>query len=675
MKRHTKLLGQCFSKIFFACIVLCQAATILAQPVSFTIVKDQPTDMLFLKSADMDLDGEIDLVYSQSSGINSFIAYGQGSGNFEAPVTISPPGASSIVLDYVNTDTLLDIIAVSYDEIYILENNGNRTFSTSSFSNSTSDFPFIASGFFNSDSYLDFVTSPAKMFFGDGSGNFPTNADISSDTLFGSDVSDFNKDGYDDLVVLEGSASTYARILLNDGNASFTESDSLPLGDLSISVSTNNALADFNNDGNPDFALITPIIGQTCSEVGFVSVGTVALGDGSGGIASVDTFSVCGTSYTMVTADVDGDLELDVIAANGSNRRLEVLLGNGDGTFAAPVPVNFNAMPLRVYFALSTADFDKDGNPDFVSGTAFTESDSLCSALNNAPDKLILADNMVTTGFTSVDFKIKNPEGREISRLKSTVAGSRFDRFDKNVDGALDVQTSDYNLQYGNYALVFKKKPDITSPATFDAQVRIGDSKLLKIFDNYETPGSARGSLPGDSIVFHLTIEQFPAIDPVSGETKFDNTPRFNWTGLFNSKSGSVDTYEFQLDSHFDFSAPLFDVSGLTSKLYTLATSLDRDDIYYWRVRSFDGMNYSNWSNEFAVYIGPFFCGDINNDGNGSNIVDLNYLVNLIFRGGPPAPIPAQADLNGDGTTGNIVDLNLLVNYMHRGASHPLCGT
>jgi len=67
-------------------------------------------------------------------------------------------------------------------------------------------------------------------------------------------------------------------------------------------------------------------------------------------------------------------------------------------------------------------------------------------------------------------------------------------------------------------------------------------------------------------------------------------------------------------------------------------------------------------------------CGDINGNLTGLNIVDLNFLVNRIFRSGPPPPFPPAADINGDATNGNILDLNRLVNYIFRSIPKPDCG-
>ncbi len=641
------------------------------EDVSFNIVADEYVDMMYLVAGDLDLDNKVDLVFSGwiSGG---FIAFGEGNGMFEEPTSISVSGSSNLTLGYVNTDALLDIIAVSNNTIYILLNNGDRTFTTVSWANAAPSLTFIATGYFNNDVFLDFVASPNKVYFGDGTGAFPSNNTLPFSTLFGADVSDFNKDGYDDLVVLEGSGTSTSRILLNDGNGNFSESSSLSLGALSISVSTSNALADFNNDGNPDFALISPLIGTTCSSGFFLSLGTIGLGDGNGGILATENFEVCGTSYNMTTADVNRDNELDIIVANGSFKRLEVLLGNGDGTFQLPTSVPLGAEEIT--FVLAQGDYNRDGNPDFSSGGGLIDYDSIYSAINMQPGRPILPEPMVTTGFSSVAFEVINPEGFKISRLRNTVAGGRYDRFDIDNDGQLDAQAYDYNLEYGEYTLVFRRRADITSPATFDANIRIGDSRHLTIFKDYETPGSAKGSSANDSIVFRISIDEFPQTDPQSGESEFDNSPSFSWSGLALNKFSSSISYDFQLDSKVDFSAPLISETGLTGPSFTTSTSLTRDKVYYWRVRSFDGAVYSDWSNEMAVYIGPFFCGDINDDGNGSNILDLTYMVDFIFRGGDPYAFPEYADLNGDGVSGDMLDLIVLVDFIFRGGTNPACG-
>jgi hypothetical protein len=70
------------------------------------------------------------------------------------------------------------------------------------------------------------------------------------------------------------------------------------------------------------------------------------------------------------------------------------------------------------------------------------------------------------------------------------------------------------------------------------------------------------------------------------------------------------------------------------------------------------------------TYIGHI-SGDVNLDGT-VNILDLNYLIRFIFRGGPVPGDPVEADINADGNSANIIDLNYFVNYVFRGGPGPL---
>jgi len=63
--------------------------------------------------------------------------------------------------------------------------------------------------------------------------------------------------------------------------------------------------------------------------------------------------------------------------------------------------------------------------------------------------------------------------------------------------------------------------------------------------------------------------------------------------------------------------------------------------------------------------------GDVNYDISGLNVADLTYLVDYLFRGGPPPPCPEEGDVNGDGNT-NVADLTYLVDYLFRGGPPPL---
>jgi len=63
--------------------------------------------------------------------------------------------------------------------------------------------------------------------------------------------------------------------------------------------------------------------------------------------------------------------------------------------------------------------------------------------------------------------------------------------------------------------------------------------------------------------------------------------------------------------------------------------------------------------------------GDLNNDGDDANILDLTYCVDRIFRSGPPPSCFEEGDVNSDGDSANILDLTFLVDRIFRGGAAP----
>jgi len=63
--------------------------------------------------------------------------------------------------------------------------------------------------------------------------------------------------------------------------------------------------------------------------------------------------------------------------------------------------------------------------------------------------------------------------------------------------------------------------------------------------------------------------------------------------------------------------------------------------------------------------------GDIDGDGDDNSVIDLNYLVDFMFRGGPAPPCPVEADLNFDGLSATILDLTFIIDDIYRGGPSP----
>ena len=656
------------------------AAADSSQWTGFTILKSHFVDMIYLTAGDLNHDNEIDLIYSGWDN-ETYVVYGNGDGTFASPMFLGPWVGCNLKLGFVNTDSLIDLIAASKYNVYVLINNGDSTFNINSWSLSGSGMPVLETGYFNDDSYLDLVVSPNKVYFGNGTGAFPTSTTLPLGEVWSADQSDFDHDGDDDLVAVEDSVW----LMLNDGYGNFTVDTSIWLGQASMAVSTGNTMADFNHDGNPDFVLITPLIGVDTCDGYWRSVITLGFGDGAGGLLATDTLSVCGTSYNMVTADVNRDFELDLIVANGSKSQLEIFLGEGSGTFGDPVIVDLETN--QITFVLATGDVNRDGNPDFISGGGFLYGDNIIIAINQLQPAPVLADTMMmlTTGYQSVSIKVQNPDSFVISRNYTTVAGADYWRLDADVDGMLDETAIDYNLQYGEYKIVITPRPDAGRGALFSAGIGINGSQQAVLFKDYPTPSKKSGAngFASDSIVFYYSVEPVSSIQPANGIPTGTSRPIFDWSGLVG-KSFLADSFHFQLDRYYDFPAPLWDTTwqGAPQLVTSPDSALGADSIFYWRFRSFEGGQWSDYSRTFAAYITICCVARGNVDGivgvgGPIDVADLTYLVSYLFQSG--AAPPCEEEGNVDGIIGpagpiDVADLTYLVAYLFQnGPVPPVC--
>src|SRR5438132_6270618 len=83
---------------------------------------------------------------------------------------------------------------------------------------------------------------------------------------------------------------------------------------------------------------------------------SVLLGNGDGTFAAKQDFGTGSAPKSIAVADLNGDGKLDLVSTNFTGNGVTVLLGNGDGTFAAQS--NF-ATPLKPR-SVAVADLNGD---------------------------------------------------------------------------------------------------------------------------------------------------------------------------------------------------------------------------------------------------------------------------------------------------------------------------
>ncbi len=187
-----------------------------------------------------------------------------------------------------------------------------------------------------------------------------------------------------------------------------------PVGNGPISV----AIADFNKDGHPDLA----VANQTDGTI------SILLGNGDGTFAAQTVIAIpvgatASSPSAIATGDFNDDGNIDIAVTDMANSRVMILLGNGDGTFQTPVPYPTGSNPV----ALVAQDFDADGQPDLA---VVNQGDGT----NPSTVSILLGNkvNSVQNGTFGTPPNQTSPPGVGVSPSAITTA-------DFNADGNVDI--------------------------------------------------------------------------------------------------------------------------------------------------------------------------------------------------------------------------------------------
>jgi hypothetical protein len=196
-------------------------------------------------------------------------------------------------------------------------------------------------------------------------------------------LGDFNNDGVPDLLALDDNGNTAGvGIMLGNGDGTFGAVASITT--FSCTLEGGIVAGDFNNDGNLDFAVVSGTAGGDCN----FNPGTlwIFLGNGAGGFTLKASYPMLGPPANnekasgLIAADLRGNGHLDLLAIDPANG-VDVFLGNGDGTFVAPTAAVAITSPGSTG-AITAGDVNHDGKPDLIVANQY-EGDGIFVLLGN----------------------------------------------------------------------------------------------------------------------------------------------------------------------------------------------------------------------------------------------------------------------------------------------------
>ena len=481
-------------------------------------------------------------------------------GNYPPPTNYGNPYIYSIATGDFNADGQQEIAAADEDNnaVYVYINQGRGAFGSSvAFTNgseSSYTINYVASGYFDADTLLDFATAntlsnydgqydgQVSVFINStspgGSPSFTDNGDFSVGYNPVAIISaDFNNDGLADIVTANQSAAYFEggrveegynptgpviSVLLNSSASAgtFTESDYfIPSASNPIALAT----GDFNKDGYKDIATVDN------------GSNTVAImyNDNTGGFGSSDTVYKVGQNLQAITSgDFNGDgladlavadygvinqapLRIAALSGGGGSGTIYIFLGSGAGKTTTFTVSGFaaNASPNNI----RNADFNGDGKLDLITAN----------------------DDGSTSVFTG--------DGTGLfAKAGSSIIGSELYALataDFNGDKKLDFVTSDVDNKVIAIEVLLNDFEKVSIPGLGTTYCHSSDSVLL--FGNptggqFQPETTATGKwivkpLGGDTVIF------YPQNAIISSDSAYTNNINFTYT--YTSVTGCNFTY------------------------------------------------------------------------------------------------------------------------------------
>jgi hypothetical protein len=332
-----------------------------------------------------DFNGDASLDLAGSGAQSAVVQLNNGAGAFGARVEYPvATWTQDLAAGDFNGDSRLDLVVTINDPttgLSLLTGRGDGTFNAPvNFPNTSGfDSPAVVAVDLNNDSKLDVViahqiacyTAPCRVtqlisiMIGNGDGTFQPASEMDVGRgMSKMAVGDFNRDGNKDLAIAGDNSRVYRVFGVGDGTFVLQPTITI-IPEQNIGMdNTDIDVADFNGDNIEDLVVAVSLNGSRTA----ILIGN---GDGTFRAPLLITEPNLNVPQYQAVADYNGDgfQDLAISLGNGTQGLMEILNGNGNGTF----------QPLRYYlvpppkssisgYAIVAANLDGDSKPDLTLG-------------------------------------------------------------------------------------------------------------------------------------------------------------------------------------------------------------------------------------------------------------------------------------------------------------------
>jgi uncharacterized protein YjhX (UPF0386 family) len=335
--------------------------------------------------ADLDKDGDLDLITGESNLDGIYVSLNDGAGSFGALTKYAFPTAGTQPLSELSVG---DFDGDGDDDVIATHGNGITVY-TKFLGNGTGGFGVGTAVSLGAGVYLDWISKvPVDYdrdgdldFIGDDSNNgnllkFANNASAAftkttayagyyglRDMLF----ADFSRDGKFDIGFLEISGDGFYTGMGN-GAGSFASESAYAASGTGGNPWGHDA-QDYDNDGDTDVV----VANSENAEIG------VLKNDGTGGFGVVSNYNGGGSAMVdplkVASGDFDSDGDIDIATTSSGNNYVYIFLNNGSGAFSYSSRIATGTTP----YGIVVGDVNNDGKLDWIVPNSGTGNPSTLS--------------------------------------------------------------------------------------------------------------------------------------------------------------------------------------------------------------------------------------------------------------------------------------------------------